>query len=63
VRANRLRAGQKPRPSRYYVSPCWPQRLRLQRKGAARQPYVKNFKPHDNSQYNNLRFEDVRLDK
>jgi len=27
------------------------------------QPYVKNFKPHDNSQYNNLRFEDVWLDK
>jgi peptide/nickel transport system substrate-binding protein len=24
---------------------------------------VKNFKPHDNSQYNNLRFEDVWLDK
>jgi peptide/nickel transport system substrate-binding protein len=27
------------------------------------QPHVKNFKPHDNSQYNNLRFEDVWLDK
>jgi peptide/nickel transport system substrate-binding protein len=27
------------------------------------QPYVKNFTPHDNSQYNNLRFEDVWLDK
>jgi len=27
------------------------------------QPYVKNFKPHDNSQYNSLRFEDVWLDK
>ncbi|KRR19691.1 peptide ABC transporter substrate-binding protein [Bradyrhizobium lablabi] len=27
------------------------------------QPYVKNFKPHDNSQYNNLRFEEVWLDK
>jgi peptide/nickel transport system substrate-binding protein len=27
------------------------------------QPYVRNFKPHDNSQYNNLRFEDVWLDK
>src|SRR6478736_6417957 len=27
------------------------------------QPYVKNYKPHDNSQYNNLRFEDVWLDK
>ena len=27
------------------------------------QPYVKNFKPHDNSQYNNLRFEDVWLDR
>ena len=26
------------------------------------QPHVKNFKPHDNSQYNNLRFEDVWLD-
>jgi peptide/nickel transport system substrate-binding protein len=24
---------------------------------------VKNFQPHDNSQYNNLRFEDVWLDK
>jgi len=24
---------------------------------------VKNFRPHDNSQYNNLRFEDVWLDK
>src|SRR6202790_30129 len=27
------------------------------------QPYVRNFKPHDNSQYNDLRFEDVWLDK
>ena len=27
------------------------------------QPHVKNFKPHDNSQYNNLRFEEVWLDK
>ena len=27
------------------------------------QPYVRNFRPHDNSQYNNLRFEDVWLDK
>jgi peptide/nickel transport system substrate-binding protein len=27
------------------------------------QPYVKNFTPHENSQYNNLRFEDVWLDK
>ena len=27
------------------------------------QPYVTNFKPHDNSQYNNLCFEDVWLDK
>ena len=27
------------------------------------QPHVKNFKPHSNSQYNNLRFEDVWLDK
>ena len=27
------------------------------------QPYVKNFNPHDNSLYNNLRFEDVWLDK
>jgi peptide/nickel transport system substrate-binding protein len=27
------------------------------------QPYVKNFRPHANSQYNNLRFEDVWLDK
>lgn len=26
-------------------------------------PYVKNFMPHDNSQYNNLRFEEVWLDK
>ena len=26
------------------------------------QPYVKNFRPHDNSQYNNMRFEDVWLD-
>jgi peptide/nickel transport system substrate-binding protein len=27
------------------------------------QPHVRNFTPHDNSQYNNLRFEDVWLDK
>jgi peptide/nickel transport system substrate-binding protein len=27
------------------------------------QPYVRNFAPHENSQYNNLRFEDVWLDK
>ena len=27
------------------------------------QPYVRNFTPHNNSQYNNLRFEDVWLDK
>ena len=27
------------------------------------QPHVKNFQPHDNSQYNNLRFEDVWLDR
>jgi peptide/nickel transport system substrate-binding protein len=27
------------------------------------QPYVKNYLPHDNSLYNNLRFEDVWLDK
>jgi peptide/nickel transport system substrate-binding protein len=27
------------------------------------QPHVKNFQPHDNSQYNNTRFEDVWLDK
>jgi peptide/nickel transport system substrate-binding protein len=27
------------------------------------QPYVRGYKPHDNSQYNNLRFEDVWLDK
>ena len=27
------------------------------------QPYVKNYVPHDNSQYNNLRFEEVWLDK
>jgi peptide/nickel transport system substrate-binding protein len=27
------------------------------------QPYVRNYKPHDNSQYNHLRFEDVWLDK
>src|SRR6476620_5042989 len=27
------------------------------------QPYVKNYRPHDNSQDNNLRFEDVWLDK
>jgi len=27
------------------------------------QPYVRNFRPHDNSQYNNLRFEDVWLDR
>ena len=27
------------------------------------QPYVRGYKPHDNSQYNNLRWEDVWLDK
>jgi peptide/nickel transport system substrate-binding protein len=27
------------------------------------QPYVRNFTPHENSQYNNLRFEEVWLDK
>ncbi len=27
------------------------------------QPYVKNYVPHDNSQYNSLRFEEVWLDK
>jgi len=27
------------------------------------QPYVKNYRPHENSLYNNLRFEDVWLDK
>jgi peptide/nickel transport system substrate-binding protein len=27
------------------------------------QPYVKGYHPHDNSQYNNLRWEDVWLDK
>jgi peptide/nickel transport system substrate-binding protein len=27
------------------------------------QPYVKGFRPHDNSQYNNLRWEDVWLEK
>jgi peptide/nickel transport system substrate-binding protein len=27
------------------------------------QPYVRNYTPHDNSQYNYLRFEDVWLDK
>jgi peptide/nickel transport system substrate-binding protein len=27
------------------------------------QPYVKGYVPHDNSQYNNLRYEDVWLDK
>jgi peptide/nickel transport system substrate-binding protein len=27
------------------------------------QPYVNGYTPHDNSQYNNLRFEDVWLDK
>ena len=27
------------------------------------QPYVNNFTPHENSQYNNLRFEEVWLDK
>ena len=31
--------------------------------GNCRQPYVRNFTPHDNSQYNNLRFEGVWLDK
>jgi peptide/nickel transport system substrate-binding protein len=27
------------------------------------QPYVRNYVPHDNSQYNSLRFEDVWLDR
>jgi peptide/nickel transport system substrate-binding protein len=27
------------------------------------QPYVRGYTPHDNSQYNSLRFEDVWLDK
>jgi len=27
------------------------------------QPYVRNYRPHDNSQYNTTRFEDVWLDK
>jgi hypothetical protein len=27
------------------------------------QPYVRNYTPHDNSQYNSLRFEEVWLDK
>jgi peptide/nickel transport system substrate-binding protein len=27
------------------------------------QPYVKGYQPHDNSQYNNTRFEDVWLDR
>jgi peptide/nickel transport system substrate-binding protein len=27
------------------------------------QPYVRNYTPHDNSQYNTLRFEEVWLDK
>jgi peptide/nickel transport system substrate-binding protein len=27
------------------------------------QPHVRGFAPHDNSQHNNLRFEDVWLDK
>jgi hypothetical protein len=27
------------------------------------QPHVKDFRPYDNSQYNNLRFEEVWLDK
>jgi len=27
------------------------------------QPYVKNYRPHENSLYNNLRYEDVWLDK
>ena len=27
------------------------------------QPYVRNYIPHDNSQYNSLRFEDVWLDR
>ena len=31
--------------------------------GNCRQPYVRNFTPHDNSQYNNLRFEGVWLDR
>lgn len=31
--------------------------------GNCRQSHVRNFRPHDNSKYNNLRFEDVWLDK
>jgi peptide/nickel transport system substrate-binding protein len=31
--------------------------------GTCWQPYVKNFAMHDNSIYNNTRFEDVWLDK
>ena len=27
------------------------------------QPYVKNYVPHDNSQYNYVRYEEVWLDK
>jgi peptide/nickel transport system substrate-binding protein len=27
------------------------------------QPHVRNYTPHDNSQYNSLRFEEVWLDK
>src|SRR5205807_2162999 len=48
----RLLAEDAARPSVLWfaVGNCW-------------QPYVKNFHPHDNSQYNNLRFEDVWLDK
>jgi peptide/nickel transport system substrate-binding protein len=48
----RLLAEDAARPSIVWgaVGNCW-------------QPYVKNFRPHDNSQYNNTRFEDVWLDK
>ena len=48
----RLLAEDAARPSIVWgaVGNCW-------------QPYVRNFRPHDNSQYNNLRFEDVWLDK
>jgi peptide/nickel transport system substrate-binding protein len=48
----RLLAEDAARPSIVWgaVGNCW-------------QPYVKNFRPHDNSQYNNTRFEDVWLDR
>jgi peptide/nickel transport system substrate-binding protein len=48
----RLLAEDAARPSVLWgaVGNCW-------------QPYVRNFRPHDNSQYNNLRFEEVWLDK